>query len=84
MFLIQYDSRRKGDAGKLAEFQCFLSLLICQIFSYKSVSLKLFIPSSKEVSRVPLVCSFFMCGLTLVDGFSLVIFGFGVCENVRL
>lgn len=25
-----------------------------------------------------------LCGLTLVGGFSLVIFGFGMCENVRL
>lgn len=63
----------------------FLKSFNLSDFLYKSMSLKLFILSSKEVSRVPLGgCFFLLSGLTLVVGFSLVIFGFGVCENVRL
>jgi len=86
VFFIQCDGRRKGDAGKPAGFQCFLSLLN-QIFSpYKSRSLELFIP----VSSVPLGCFsphpllFFFYFFFPPGGFSLVIFGFGVCEDVRL
>lgn len=67
-------------AGKQAEFQCFLSLLICQIFSYKSISLFSFSVFKRIQTPSFLFCRF----LTLVGGFSLVIFGFGVCEDVRL
>lgn len=47
VFLVHHDIGRKGDAGKLADFQCLSLTLTGSCFSYSPQSL--FLPSIKEV-----------------------------------
>lgn len=58
MFLIQYDSRRRGMQEILLNFSVFKSFFKSdRFFSYKSISLKLFIPSFKEVCATKMLFS---------------------------